>query len=353
LTAANTFWDAVALDRSYVIGGNGDGEHFFPTNQFARHLSPDTCETCCTYNMLKLTRDLFEVKPDAQKMDFYERALYNDILASQDPQTGMFTYFISLKPGHFKVYSTPENSFWCCVGTGMENHSKYGNAIYFQGQDSLYVNLFIASELNWTNKGITVRQETQFPDSDTTTLKIKAEKPVQFAMKIRHPAWAVDGVKVSVNGKKQEIESAPESYYTLDRVWHDGDTVTVQMPMRLHTEFLPDTTNEVALLYGPIVLAGELGTNNLPSPFARDQNQFNRTRDPSAPVLVTTADTLLQNVKPVSGKPLTFRTRGIGEPEDVTLEPFYQIHRQRYTVYWEIVSPAEWKARAANPSPSQ
>src|SRR5665213_1573840 len=140
LTMANTFWNSVALDRSYVIGGDSDTEHFFPTNQFDRHLSPDTCETCNTYNMLKLTRELFSLEPDAQKVDFYERALYNDILASQDPETDMFTYFMSLKPGHFKVYSTPDNSFWCCVGTGMENHSKYGDTIYFHTDDSLFVN---------------------------------------------------------------------------------------------------------------------------------------------------------------------------------------------------------------------
>ena len=204
LTAANTFWNAVALDRSYVIGGDSDREHFFPTNQFDRHVSAETCETCNTYNMLKLTHDLFALEPDAGKMDYYERALYNDILASQDPETDMFTYFMSLKPGHFKVYSTPENSFWCCVGTGMENHSKYGNTIYYYGPDSLYVNLFIASELNWADKGITIRQETRFPESDTTTLKITAQKPVQFALKIRHPDWAVDGVKVSINGQKQK-----------------------------------------------------------------------------------------------------------------------------------------------------
>ena len=366
LTAANTFWNAVALDRSYVIGGDSDREHFFPTNQFDGHLSDETCETCNTYNMLKLTRDLFALEPDATKMDFYERALYNDILGSQDPDTDMFTYFMSLKPGHFKVYSTPENSFWCCVGTGMENHSKYGNSIYYHGPDSLYVNLFIASELSWADKGISVRQETRFPESDTTILKITAQKPVQFALKVRHPAWAVDGAKVSINGRKQKIESAPGSYFTLDREWRNGDTVKIQLPMRLHTEFLPDSTNEAALLYGPIVLAGELGTNNMPEPLATTQTQFNNVPDPAAPVLVTTADKLLKQVRPVSSqpailhgatllmhfktvfsKPLTFRTRGIGRPQDVTLEPFYQIHRQRYTVYWKLLTEAEWRVEAA------
>ncbi len=347
LTAANTFWNAVALDRSYVIGGDSDREHFFPTNDFAGHLSAETAETCNTYNMLKLTHDLFALEPDAAKMDFYERALYNDILASQDPDSDMFTYFMSLKPGHFKVYSTPENSFWCCVGTGMENHSKYGNTIYYHGQDSLYVNLFIASELNWADKGISVRQETQFPESDTTVLKISASKPVKFTLKIRHPAWAVDGVKVSINGRKQKVESAPGSFFALDREWRDGDTVKIQMPMKLHAEFLPGTTNQVALLFGPIVLAGELGTNNMPVPLATTQNEFNNIPASAAPMLLATAEALLKHVEPVSGEPLTFRTHGIGRPQDVTLIPFYQIHRQRYSVYWKLATEGEWQAEAA------
>ena len=347
LTAANTFWNAVALDRSYVIGGDSDHEHFFPTNDFARHLSAETCETCNTYNMLKLTRELFTLEPSARKMDFYERALYNDILGSQDPETDMFTYFVSLKPGHFKLYSTPDDSFWCCVGTGMENHSKYGDTIYFHGADTLWVNLFIASELSWPEKGISVRQETQFPESDTTTLKIKATQAVQFVMKIRHPAWAVDGVKVWVNGRRQKIQSAPGSYFAVDREWRDGDTVKIQLPMRLHTEDLPHVTNQIALLYGPIVLAGELGTNDLPNLFVGNQTQDSYWPDPQVPVFVCAPDKLLKHVKPVRGQPLVFRTDGIGRPHDVTLKPFYQVHRQRYSVYWKLLSATAWKAQAA------
>ena len=352
LTMANTFWDSVALNRSYVFGGDSDNEHFFPTNEFARHLSDDTAETCNTYNMLKLTRELFSLEPDAQKMDFYERALFNDILASQDPDTDMFTYFMSLKPGHFKVYSTPDNSFWCCVGTGMENHSKYGDTIYFHMGDSLFVNLFIASELKWAEKNVTVRQETKFPESDTTTLKITTLNPVKFALKIRHPDWAVDGVKVSINGRSQKVQSTPGSYFAIDREWRDGDTVKIQLPMKLHAEPLPGTTNEVALLFGPVVLAGELGTNNMPNVFVRDQNQLNRAQDPAAPVLVTTAANLLKHIKAVSGKPLTFRSSGIGQPDDITLIPFYQLHRERYSVYWKVISEADWKAQSAVASPA-
>ena len=368
LTVAQTFWDAVALHRSYVIGGDSDHEHFFPVADFAKHLSTDTAETCNTYNMLKLTRELFALEPSAAKMDFYERALYNHILASQDPETGMFVYLMSLKPGHFKTYSTPEDSFWCCVGTGMENHSKYGDTIYFHDADSLIVNLFIASELSWKEKGLVVRQETKFPTSDSTVLKIKAAKPLKFTLKIRQPAWA-DGMMISVNGQKQNIETAshphtPPSdtlspsggegrgegaaggYVSIQREWHDGDKVEIHLSMKLHTEPLPGTSNTVAILYGPIVLAGELGTNGMPNPFARNQTDFSKLPAPDAPVFVGDAGGLLKHIKPVAGKPLTFRTHGLGQPRDVTLIPFYQMHRERYSVYWKVLSADEWKSQA-------
>ena len=347
LTVAQTFWDAVALHRSYVIGGDSDHEYFFPTNDFARHLSSDTCETCNSYNMLKLTRELFALEPSATKMDFYERALYNHILASQDPETGMFVYLMSLKPGHFKTYSTPENSFWCCVGTGMENHSKYGDTIYFHDAGSLYVNLFIASELSWKEKGLVIRQETKFPESDLTVLKIKAEKPVDLTLKIRHPAWATAGVSVAINGQKQTVSSTPGSYFTLERKWRDGDKIEIHFPMALHTESLPGVSNTVAVLYGPIVLAGELGTNAMPNPVTANQTDFSKLPAPDAPVFVGAASGLLNQIEPVAGQPLTFRTHGLGQPRDVTLIPFYQMHRQRYSVYWKLLSATEWKVQAA------
>jgi len=346
LTIATTFWDAVALQRSYVIGGHSDHEHFFPTNAFEKHLSTDTAETCNTYNLLKLTRQLFALQPDAAKMDFYERALYNHILASQDPATGMFVYLMSLKPGHFKSYSTPENSFWCCVGTGMENHSKYGDTIYFHDADSLYVNLFIASELSWPEKNLVIRQETQFPATDAAVLKIKTPKPVNFALNLRHPAWAVDGLFISVNGKKQSVTSSPGSYFKLQREWHDGDQIEIHFPMSLHTELLPGTTNLVAILYGPLVLAGELGTNAMPNPITRDQTDYSRLPAPDAPVFIGDAGTMLKQVKPVAGEPLKFRTHDLGRPRDVTLIPFYQLHRERYSVYWKVLSATEWQAQA-------
>lgn len=340
---ARFYWQCVALRRSYVIGGSGDNEGFFPTNQWASHLNAATCETCCTYNMLKLTLHLFEWSPSATDMDFYERALYNDILASQDPDTGMFVYLMSLQPGGFKTYSTPENSFWCCVGTGMENHSRYGQAIYLHGNDSLYVNLFIASELSWPDKSLTVRQDTKFPGQDKTRLTFQCKRPVKLVLNIRWPAWAESAPGISINGKAQAVSGQPSSYVTLDREWHDGDVVNIQLPMSLHTEPLPGTTNLLAVLYGPIVLAGELGTNGLPAdPYAPDQTKFVKWPPAPVPVFVGDNHSLLKHIR-ATRQPLTFRTKHLARPKDVTLVPFYDVQHQRYTVYWRVLSPAEWK----------
>ena len=338
---AKFFWELVALHRSYVIGDHSDREHFFPVNDFAKHLSAETCETCNEYNMLKLTRHLFSWAPDAVTMDFYERALYNDILASQDPEQGMFVYLMSLKPGHFKNYSTPEDSFWCCVGTGMENHAKYGDTIFFHDDHSLYLNLFIASELTWPEKNLKVRQETQFPERDTTRLTFQGKQPVSLALKVRWPAWALPGITIRVNGHKQTIAGTPGSYVTIDRTWQNGDRVDIKLPMSLHTEPLPGTTNIIAFLYGPIVLAGDLGSQNLPSQYNPDQTASAKLSDPPVPVFLAGPGDVLSHVHP-TGKPLVFQTRDLGEPAEVRMIPFYQASHIRYSVYWTLVDPVEW-----------
>jgi DUF1680 family protein len=341
---ATFFWQRVAMHRSYVIGGDSDNEHFFAVTNFTKHLTPVTAETCNTYNMLKLTRHLFEWEPSAETMDFYERALYNHILASQDPDTGMFTYFVPMVSGHFKTYSTPTNSFWCCVGTGMENQAKYGDTIYFHSADSLYVSLFIPSELNWKEKGLGVRQETRFPDEGTTMLTIQCAKPVKFAMKIRRPAWARDDVKIAVNGRAQKTNSPPGSYITLARTWHNGDRVELNLPMHVHTESLPGDSNAVAMLYGPIVLAGEMGTEGLPSDGqqAGEQTAFAKMLRPAAPVLFAeNAEKAASHIKREGSGPLAFRTEGLVKPQDMVLVPFYRLHHQRYAVYWKLERPAE------------
>ncbi len=342
---ASFFWEQVAWHRSYVIGGHSDREHFFPTNAFARHLSAETAETCNTYNMLKLTRHLFSWEPSARTMDFYERGLYNHILASQDPDQGMFVYLMSLKPGHFKTYSTPENSFWCCVGTGMENHAKYGDTIYFHSDSSLFVNLFIPSELSWPEKGLSVRQETKFPENDTTRLSLKAARPVSLALQIRWPEWS-EKLSVRVNDQRQKISGTPGSYVTVSRTWQDRDRVDIQFLLKLHTEPLPGNSNIVAVLFGPVVLAGELGANGLPNPYAKDQTDLVRVSDPAVPSFVGDVAGVLKKIKP-TGTPLVFRTRSLGQPNDVTLAPLYRVNHERYSVYWNLVSSADAKKSSA------
>ena len=338
---ATNFWKYVALDRSYAIGGHGDREHFFPVKDFARHLSPETAETCNTYNMLKLTRHLFGWEPSSALMDFYERALYNHILASQDPKQAMFVYLMSLKPGHFKTYSTPLDSFWCCVGTGMENHARYADTIFFQGIDTLYVNLFIPAELSWKEMGLTVRQETRFPENGTVTLSLKATMPVALTIQVRRPVWAKDGFAIAVNGREEAV-SAPGSYVALKRTWKDGDRVEVRLPMELRTECLPGNPRIVAFLYGPVVLAGELGTAGIapPMPYAHGQTQYSGIPSPEVPVLVADDPNSLPARLEPAGAPMAFRTKDLGKPAEVSLIPFYRLHHQRYTVYWQVLDSA-------------
>ncbi|HXF06853.1 MAG TPA: beta-L-arabinofuranosidase domain-containing protein [Blastocatellia bacterium] len=347
---ATFFWRRVALFRSYVIGGNTDGERFFPIEQFSRRLGPATTETCNTYNMLKLTRHLFSWNPSAEYMDFYERALFNHILASQDPATGMMCYYVPLRPGAFRTYSRPEDSFWCCVGTGMENHAKYGDTIYFHDDRSIYVNLFIASEVTWREKGITVRQETRFPEEDATRLIIKAARPVRLAVKIRYPSWAVSGMTLTVNGRRETVAEKPGSYVTLDREWKDGDRIDVRLPMSLRLEAMPDDPKMIAVLYGPIVLGGDLGTTGLTEAerYGPSAPRIGRVPPVEVPAFVAAeVKDVLTKIKPVAEGPLTFRTEGLAQPREVTLLPFYKLHDRRYTVYWKVYTPAEWEKRKA------
>ena len=335
--AAVNFWALVTDHHSFVTGSNSFSEHFAKPGIEASQLSPTTAETCNTYNMLKLTRDLFQLDPKPQYADYYERALYNHILASIDPADGMTMYFLSLAPGHFKVYSTPADSFWCCTGTGLENHAKYGDSIYFHDDSTLWVNLFIPSELKWQEKGITVRQETTFPEEATTTLVFHTPRPTCLAMKLRVPYWATQGVNVKINGEVVQTAATPQSYLMLHREWNDGDRVEYSMPMSLHIHHAIDRENYVAIIYGPIVLAGEFGTDGVPSPAdARDQSQFNKLPRPEIPALATDNEDASTWLKPVPGHTLTFQTLGVGKPADVTMMPLYAIRNERYTVYWRM-----------------
>ena len=342
--AADFFWKTVTGTRSFATGGNGDNEHFFPITDFARHLSSaKTMETCCSHNMLRLTRLLFARNPTAAYGDYYERTLYNAILGSQDPDTGMMTYFQSTRPGYLKLFCTPFDSFWCCTGTGIENHAKYGDSIYFRGTpngsdpDSLYVNLFIASTLTWKEKKIGVKQITSFPESGQTRLEIEVDTPQRFALHIRHPGWAATA-SVKVNGKAAELSRKPGSFIELKRRWKDGDVVEVEMPMTVRTELLPGTTDTAAVVYGPLVLVGALGHEVKPG---EDLHVNERTigEDFNVPIDVPTFTGALAGIpgklKPTDA-PLTFKTDGLGRPGDVTLIPYYKMAHQHYNMYWKI-----------------
>lgn len=337
--ASEFFWKTVTGTRSFATGGNGDNEHFFPVNEFARHLSSaKTMETCCSHNMLRLTRQLFAADLAAAYGDYYEKTLYNAILGSQDPDTGMMTYFQSTRPGYIKLFCTPFDSFWCCTGTGMENHAKYGDSIYFCGQqDSLCVNLFIASNLNWREKGIVVRQTTSFPETGKTRLEIQADSVSEFTLNIRHPAWAKTA-SVRINGGRAETSRKPGSFVELKRRWKNGDLVEVDMPMEVRTELLPGTTDTAAVTYGPLVLVGALGSAVKPG---EDLHVNERTIGSvlNIPITVPTfaADlpSIPYKIKATSG-PLTFKTDGMGRPNDVTLVPYYKMAHQHYNMYWKI-----------------
>jgi DUF1680 family protein len=353
---ARQLWERVALHRSYVIGGNSEDEHFSPTRLFSRHLGVTTAETCNTYNMLKLTRLLFELDADPSRLDFYERALMNHILASHDPATGMVTYHVALKPGAWRTYATPEDSFWCCVGTGLENPARYGEAVYARQGDALLVNLFLASELSWREKGLTLRQETRFPDEGRTRLVLRLKQAARFDLRLRHPSWAADGLRVSVNGQAVPITSRPGTFASLEREWRDGDQVDVELPMRLQIEAMPDDPSVVAFLYGPIVLAADLGGEGLDASrrYGSQAPEMADEDTPAIPVLVASdAAHALNRVQPTA-EPLVFHTAGLGRPGDVKLRPFFRLTDRRYTVYFDLLDEnGLWRRRAREADAAQ
>ena len=333
---ATYFWNQVAGTRSYVTGGTSNDEEWNSDPYvISTELGKNSHESCCTYNMLKLTRHLFNWEPKAEYADYYERALFNGILPTQEPSTAMMMYYVPMMPGMYKTYMKPFDSFWCCTGTGMENHAKYGDSIYFHDENGVFVNLFIASELLWPEKGFGLRQETRFPEEGKTTLVVTAAGPGETALRIRIPAWAEKGGSVTVNGKKLDAFSGPSSYFTLKRAWKKGDRIEVMLPMKLRLERTPDNANIAAILYGPIVLAGEMGPVNMPDD--KVFGSYGPSGDPVAvPKLAVKSADPSTWIKPVPGKPLTFRTENVGVPTDITLVPFYKLFGQRYTVYWDF-----------------
>ncbi len=325
------FWDTVVHEHSYVIGGNSLNEHFGEAGKLNDRLGENTCETCNSYNMLKLTKHLFKWKPTAEEGDYYERALYNHILASQNPSDGSVCYFVSLDMGGHKKYNSKFDSFTCCVGSGMENHASHGNAIYFHDENKLYVNQYIASRVDWSEMGVIIEQKTEYPKNGRIKIELSCLEEKAFSLYLRYPYWAEKGMEITINGEQYQHDNGPASLIEITRVWHDGDVLDIHIPMTLRKEAIPDNPDRVAFLHGPIVLAGDLG----------EISDAQLTKDLLfTPVLVTDDDPIKRIV---STKDAEYRLDGIGNPRDVNLKPFYLLHDRSATVYWDVFTKDKWQ----------
>jgi uncharacterized protein len=351
--AGRFFWETVTRNRSLAFGGNSRRE-FFPSVAACEDLVNDVegPESCNSYNMLKLTEDLFRTDPSASYVDYYERTLYNHILSTQHPVHGGYVYFTPARPRHYRVYSAPNQAMWCCVGSGMENHGKYNQFIYTHRNDSLYLNLFVASELRWKEKGITIRQETAFPNEERTKLVVTGGAS-RFCLMVRYPSWVADGaLRIVVNGKTIAFHARPSSYVGVDRQWVTGDIVEVFLLMHNTVEYLPYVPRYIAFMHGPILLAAKSGTEDLTGLMADDSRWAHiaggkRLPIDKAPVLIE--DSLAKiagKLVPVDGKPLRFSFRHVGmiNPVKIVLEPFYQIHDARYFMYWMALTSTGYRS---------
>ncbi|MBX2971178.1 MAG: glycoside hydrolase family 127 protein [Cyclobacteriaceae bacterium] len=342
--ASEFFWKTVVQNRSMAFGGNSVHEHFNPVDDFSSMLeSEQGPETCNTYNMLRLTKGLWEISGFSSYLDFYERALYNHILSSQHPRGG-FVYFTPLRPMHYRVYSQPHQGMWCCVGSGMENHAKYGELIYAHRGDGVLINLFIASELDWSENGIHIKQTTRFPFEEESTLLLKLNKPKKFSVSIRIPEWIVgDKLLIKINDQESMEIPSENGYAVINRTWQNGDQVVVQLPMKITSEQLPDKSHWVSFLYGPMVMAAKTDTTELTGLFADDSRMGHvakGTKYPleNLPTLVGSIDSLMAKLIVEKGdESIVVPLNNTGFPESfqsLKLVPFYQIHEARYIMYW-------------------
>ncbi|MFA5044376.1 MAG: beta-L-arabinofuranosidase domain-containing protein [Paludibacter sp.] len=362
-TAGRFFWETVTGKRSLASGANSRKEYFPQASAYSDFVNvPEGPESCNTNNMLKLTEDLFRINPLAKYADYYERALYNHILSTQHPEHGGYVYFTSARPRHYRVYSAPNEAMWCCVGTGMENHGKYGEFIYSHQHDSLYLNLFIASELNWKEKGVRVKQETVFPDEERTKLTINVDAPTPFKLMIRHPAWIpADAMKVLIGSDTLTLISQPSTYAEVNRIWNNNDVVTILLPMHNSIEQLPNVPAYIALMHGPILLGAKTGTEDLTGLIADDSRWGHIANGKllpldQAPIIVGDRTTFPSKLIPVEGKPLTFTAPGLfvtKADSALTLEPFFRIHDSRYMMYWMTLTSSEYLTVLANLAATQ
>jgi uncharacterized protein len=343
-TAARFFWDEVALHHSFATGGHGRNEYFGEPDQLNDMVEGRTAETCNVYNLIKMARALFALEPDVRYVEFHERALFNHILGSIDPNDGATCYMVPVGRGVSREYQDMTQSFTCCVGSGMESHALHGDGIYYEAGNRLWVNLYVPSTAQWRSAGVSLAMETTFPDGDAASLAVTLRSPKAFTLALRRPSWAGAGFSVSVNGESIAKLPPPGHYVEVARTWTTGDRVAVTLPKVLHTEPLADNPNRVALMWGPLVLAGDLGPIRRRPRATNDDDPLPPT---SVPALVAGGKPVASWVKPVAGKPATFRTEGVGRDADVTLVPFYALHRRTYAAYWDVYTPAEWDRQSA------
>ena len=332
--APRFFWNTVTANHSYVIGGNADREYFQAPRSIATHITEQTCEACNTYNMLRLTRHLFAWRPDAALFDYYERAHLNHILAQQNPQTGMFTYMTPLMSGIAREFSEPFESFWCCVGSGMESHAKHGDSIWWQGgqgaAETMFVNLYIPSRAFWQSRRAEFALNTRYPYEGRVEIELaKLGVPGEFTLALRIPAWVSEPISLSVNGKAATTVRHA-GYVLLRRRWRAGDKVVLELPLALRLEATPGDDGTVAVLRGPMVLAADLGS--IDKPF-----------EAASPALV--GNDLLRGFAPTNEHAAEYRTSGIGRPGELTFSPFYKNYERRSAVYFRRFTDAGW-ARA-------
>ncbi len=357
--AASFFWDRVVQHHSYATGGHGKDEYFGEPDKLNDRVDGRTAETCNVYNMIKMTREMFALRPDAFYADFHERALFNHILASQDPQDGWACYMVPVGRGVQHEYERDmlDGGFTCCVGSSMESHALHGFGLYYEAGAKLWVNLYAPSTADWKSAGVKLAMETDFPEGESATLSLTVATPKELTIALRRPYWAGTNFSIKVNGELvgPELLAAPGSdgggrrggpssapkaswFVELKRTWKTGDAIAITLPKTLRLEPLPDNARRVAFLWGPLVLAGDLG--------AEEGRPRGREHD-AVPVFVSAERPVTDWLKPVPDKPGRFRTEGVGKDRDVDFVPFYRLHRHTYAIYWDLFTPSEWDQRAA------
>src|ERR1017187_5237558 len=329
---AEYFWNEVVSERSYCTGGTSNGESWnTDPGKLSTELGPSTTECCCAYNMMKLPRHLFGWSPDARLMDYYERTLFNHRLGTINPEDGAMMYYLPLAAGYWKTFGKPFDAFWCCTGTGSEEYAKLTDTIYFHDDDSLYVNLYIDSQLEWPEKGLQVKQETRFPEEQGTTIAVVAKSSTQLSINLRIPYW-VQGGSVKINGVSLPAFASPSSYLTLNRVWKTGDRIQLSLPMALHIDSMPDNQTLQAAMYGPLVLAGRFDAVTKEMTYGDYEPKPGNQKKVSN--IVADASKPTAWIEPDPKQPLTFNT--VGQSQPLTLIPLNKVIHERYAVYRKV-----------------